>query len=67
MKTKWIISPEIVVRHVGDILDGPIVDGIGIEKEIMSKCLEDQKRTLNEWIPRCEILIVPEKRSLEGR
>jgi hypothetical protein len=67
METKWVVSPEVIIRHVGEILDGPVVDGIGIEKEVMSKGLEDQKWTFNEWVPRSQILVVPEKGSLECR
>jgi hypothetical protein len=67
METKWIVLPEVIIRNVGKILEGSVVDGKGIEKEVMSKGFKDQKRTLNEWVPRSQILVVPEERSLKCR
>ena len=57
--------PNQVIERVGDILDGPIVAGVGIGKEIMAERFQDQKRALDQRIVPGQINVVPDQLPLE--
>ena len=57
--------PNQVIENVGDVLQGPIVPGVGIGKEIMAERFQNQERALDQRIVPGQIEIVPDELPLE--
>ncbi len=66
VKAKSIVIPQPVIKHVGDILDWPVMDRERIKEEVMSETLENKKGTLDEGIVTREIIVVPDKLPRKG-
>jgi hypothetical protein len=58
--------PDQVIDGVGDVLDWSVMRGKRVEKEVMTKRLEDQERALDERIITNEELIIPDQLTLQG-
>lgn len=67
MKAVRIGIPNQVVGDVGNVLDWAVMRGKGIDKQVMAKILQNQKRAFDEGIVVRQILIVPDELSLERR
>ena len=67
MKAIEIAVPKKIIDDEGEILHGPIMRGVGIEKEMMTKRFEDKKRTLHERVISNKIYIVPNHLALKRR
>src|ERR1700719_1551287 len=67
MKTKLVRVPKEVVENKRDILNRAVMRRKRIEKQMMAKRLQNQKRALNKRIVVREILVVPDSLSLQGR
>ena len=65
MKTGWVRVPEKVIKHVGQILDRPIVTRERVEKEIVPERFEDEERAFYEWIVSSEVSVVPDELPLD--
>ena len=52
--------PDHVIEHVGNVLNGPVMAGIGLREESLPKHLKNEKRTLNERISSSQEVIVPD-------
>jgi hypothetical protein len=59
--------PDQVIENVRDVLERPIVTGVGVRKEVMAECFQNEQRTFDKWIVPGQIKVIPEKLSLEGR
>ena len=66
VKSISVIVPKEVIEGKRKVLDRTIVRGIGIEKEIMPKRLQDQQWAFNKWIVVGEIDIIPDQLAGEG-
>ena len=65
MKTVRVGIPNQVVDDVGNVLDWAVVRGKGIDKQVMAKILQNQKRTFDEGVVMRQILIVPDQLALK--
>jgi hypothetical protein len=57
--------PNEVIENVRDVLERPVVPGIGIGKEVMAECFQYKERTLDKGIVAGQVEIVPKKLALE--
>jgi hypothetical protein len=67
MKPVRVGIPKQVVDDVRNVLDRPIVGRKGIDEQVMPKILQEQKRAFDEGVVVRQVLIVPNKLSLERR
>jgi hypothetical protein len=67
MESIRICVPKHVIQNERYVLDGPVMSGKRIQEKVVSKRLQDQKWTFNERIVVRQILIVPNKLSLQRR
>ena len=67
MKPVRVGIPNQVVDDIGNVLDGAVVRGKGIDKEVMPKILQNQKRAFDEGVVVRQILIVPNELTLQRR
>src|SRR6266404_3781749 len=65
MEAVRIGVPNQVIENVGNVLDRSIMRRKRVEKEVVSKTLQDQDWTFDERIVAGQVLIVPDKLSLE--
>src|SRR4029078_12653351 len=59
--------PDEIIGDEGEILYRPIVRGVEIEKEVVTKRFEDEKRTFNERVVSNQKRIVPNQLALQRR
>ena len=50
VKSVGVVVPEEIIGDEGEILHRPIMRRVGIEKEVMTKRFENEKRTFDERI-----------------
>jgi hypothetical protein len=57
--------PNEVIENVRDVLERPVVPGVGIGKEVMAECFQNKERTFDKRIVASQVKIVPKKLALE--
>src|SRR5215813_5975390 len=60
MKAIRVIIPKEIVDHHRKVLHRPVMFGVGIEVEMVSKSFDREERTLDERIRFCEIIVIPD-------
>jgi hypothetical protein len=65
MKAVRVGIPNQVVDDVGNVLDGTVVRGKGIDKQVVAKILQNQERTFDKGVIVRQVLIVPNELTLE--
>src|SRR6476659_4583763 len=67
MKAVGVGVPKVIVDHVGQVLDRPVMHRQGLQQQMMTKSLEHQDGTFDERILPGEKRVVPDQVSLERR